>query len=261
MPKIKGKKIPERSERLQEVYEQIGDRLLIDSPKQLAEEFDVSSALIRNWRSRRRKKIQRKLAKAQDNLTIYSECKQAQLTPVLSNPQQRISDTEERINNSDTQEQQQSKRNDERNDEKGDLIKGIYLDQAIASRTYLDVIRGKVGGGLTEIHEGLLTLINQLKTHINEETLTPGECKVVAATLSDISDTLTKLNLLPYGHTKLAALKFSDSIPPQHLHLHSHGSRRQPKALDVVDVDVVEMTTAPASEELSSAQATMVSEL
>jgi transposase-like protein len=241
------KKIRDRTPQEQAIYEEIGDRILVERACDLSEEYGIGQATLRNWRRKARAKIQVNLSKLQDNLLIYSEAQNRDRKDVSIDVSRRSLVVSDSVST--------------RTDEKGDVLKSVFIDQALVPKACLEAKRGEIEGVFNDSHASISSIISRVKQLLGED-LSPVELKVLGATLKEQVKLFTDLHLLPFGSTKLAALKFSDTIPPQHLHLHSHGGRNQPKALNVIDADVIEAEpAAPASAELGAGQAKMVEEL
>jgi len=246
-----GKQVRGRTPEEQIIYEEIIERLMSgERPGVLAEEYQLNPALLRQWKSVRKRNDAKELAKRSNALTVYSEAKAAQaidnkgvkLSVIngVTSPNDAIPSVIEPYRS--------------RNDVLGDDLKSVLLEQALVSKASLASLRGSVGKGLCQAHSTFLSLFERLEallaaggvyvveTSLDDtpdsktfEPLTLPELKTASSMLKELTKAFSDFHLLPHGSMRAAPVKFSDSIPPQHLHLHSHGgTANNPTGLDAL---------------------------
>lgn len=280
-----GKKIRNRTPAEQIIHDRIIDKLMSgESAVHLAEEFGLKAGTLRGWKASRRKRDARELSTVSNTLTQFCELK-AQQSLDKSRATLQVDNASQKIVVSDSNAlptaspQQQEPSNvslavqRERNDDLGDGLKTLLLEQANVPRALLASLRAKVGGTLEDIDAAFRISIHRIRGVLEQgvvdpdtgevETLSISEFKMVTAMLRDLTKSYADLHMLPHGILKTAPFKFSDAVPPQHLHLHSHGRRNQPKAIDVITTEVTETSNpAPSAIDVMDAgQADLVCEL
>lgn len=261
-----GKQVPKRTERQQEIYDEVIDRLMLgESANEIEAEYkgEVKAGTLRNWKSQRRKKEEAELARVGDALLRYSEAKALKS---LSKNGETLSVTDLAISAESPASLNGNDGNDDektrvaaRNDELGDQLKNTLLTQANIPSALLASLRDSVGRGLALSNETFLQLFQQLSVAIElggvasvaidpetgEETrehrpFTLQQLKIATQTLKDLTKSFADLHLIPHGALSTSPLKFGDSVPPQHLHLHSHGGKKgAPTAIDTIPVQGV----------------------
>lgn len=265
-----GKQIRKRTPEEQIIYDQIIDRLVAgESAVELSAETGVKATTLRNWRAAERRKQKKALMSASDALTQFSECK-AQQSLDKTNGTLHVEKPSSDIVVKASDAPREIVR--ERNDELGDALKTLLLEQAIVPSVTIASLREGVGGALTNSDAAFRQSFQHLRRLLEQGIIDPdtgetveltlSQLKLAVSTLKDLTKAYADLHLLPHGAIKSAPLRFSDSVPPQHLHLHSHGQRAQPKALDVVmDAEYSEAVEPAAKGSLSDEQAEMVKDL
>lgn len=100
------------------------------------------------------------------------------------------------------------------------------------------------------------------------EPLSVAELKTVGATLKELTKAFADLHLIPHGAMRTAPLRFGDSVPPQHLHLHSHGGKKSnPQGIDALpaapgeEVIEVESRRVESEGDLEDEQAALLAAL
>jgi len=275
-----GKQIRKRTSEEQNIHDQVIDRLVAgESAVELSAEVGIKATTLRRWRAQQIKKNKRELESASDALITFSECK-SQQSLNKSNGVLSVGSDAKDINVRDSHgvpalvpgasgvEREVLR---ERNDELGDELKTLLLSQAIVPSVTLGQLRGGIDRALTDSDASFRQSFQHLRRTLEQGIIDPDTGEAVELTLSqlklavsmlkDLTKAYADLHLLPHGAIKSAPLRFSDSVPPQHLHLHSHGQRAQPKALDVVDVECSEEVEPSAKGSLSEGQASMVKDL
>jgi len=241
-----GKRIRKRTPEEQEIHDKIIQELLAGgSAKELAEKYSLKPSTVRAWKTKAAKKQAKALLSASSALQQYNETvgnlpQTLDKTGVLA-----VNNTAIQPQNSQTTEktiENAPSLSVAQHEQLGDALKGLLLEQAFVPGATLALLRQEVGGSVANGHTGLAELIQQVTALIKEgkvdeltgdkERLSLSELATATRLLKDALKTFADLNLLPFGAQKAAPLKFSDAVPPQHLHLHSHGQRRQPKAID-----------------------------
>jgi len=248
-----GKQVRGRTQEEQIIYEEIIERLMSgEKAGALAGEYQLNPALLRQWKSVRKRNDAKELAKRSNALTVYSEAKAAQ---AIDNKGAKLSVIDGVTSSNDAIpsviEPYRS-----RNDVLGDDLKSVLLEQALVSKTSLASLRADVGKGLHQAHSTFLSLFNRLEALLTAggvtvidplndgaqifEPLTLPELKTASSMLKELTKAFSDLHLLPHGSMRAAPVKFSDSIPPQHLHLHSHGgTANNPTGLDALPAPAV----------------------
>lgn len=275
-----GKQIRKRTPEEQTIHDQIIDRLVAgESAVELSAEIGIKATTLRRWRAQQIKKNKRELESASDALITFSECKSQQSLD-KSNGVLSVGSDAKDINVRDSHSvpalvpgvngvEREVLR--ERNDELGDELKTLLLSQAIVPSVTLGQLRGGIDRALTDSDASFRQSFQRLRRTLEQGIIDPdtgeaveltlGQLKLAVSMLKDLTKAYADLHLLPHGAIKSAPLRFSDSVPPQHLHLHSHGQRSQPKALEVIDVECSEDVEPSAKDSLSDEQAGMVKDL